>query len=177
MLIIAEAKLPNINPMINIDMVFLILLAIITTNNIIEKAPIAAAIIKDQFDKSMVENPPKETNKIKMAIPKLAPELIPKMYGSANGFLNKVCIKSPLTANADPAKMAVMAFGIRNSVIIICQFSLLIDLFKRILTISFKGIATEPKLIFIAKTIKNSDINNIKESLYVFTGFKILNIF
>lgn len=75
----ADVKLPNINPMIKIDMVFFILLAVVTTNNIIENDPIAAAMMKDQLERKKVENPPKETNKIKMAIPKLAPELIPKI--------------------------------------------------------------------------------------------------
>ena len=49
---------------------------------------------------------------INRAAPKLAPELIPSTNGPAKGFLNRVCINSPLNARAAPDKIAVMALGI-----------------------------------------------------------------
>ena len=65
-------------------------------------------------DAEKVENPEKsEAPIIRRAAPKLAPELIPKTKGPANGFLKSVCIKSPLSANPPPTKIAVHAFGIR----------------------------------------------------------------
>ncbi len=55
---------------------------------------------------------------IRKATPKLAPELIPSIYGSAKGFLNSVCINKPAIANEDPANIAVSALGSRNCNII-----------------------------------------------------------
>ena len=52
---------------------------------------------------------PKTTN----ATPRLEPELNPKTYGPANGFLKKVCINNPLTESEIPTKIAVIAFGKR----------------------------------------------------------------
>ena len=49
--------------------------------------------------------------KIKIATPKLAPELIPKTYGPARGFLNNVCINNPLIESPEPTIIAVIAFG------------------------------------------------------------------
>ena len=46
---------------------------------------------------------------ITKATPRLAPELIPKMEGPANGLLKAVCSISPETANAAPHSKAVMA--------------------------------------------------------------------
>ena len=45
------------------------------------------------------------------ATPKLAPELIPSMEGSAKGLLNVVCNISPDAASAIPQRRAVMACG------------------------------------------------------------------
>lgn len=47
-----------------------------------------------------------------MATPKPAPELTPKIYGSAKGFRKLVCISKPLTDKAIPTKIAVKALGI-----------------------------------------------------------------
>tara|TARA_B100000683_G_C12331290_1_gene490673 strand:- start:223 stop:504 length:282 start_codon:yes stop_codon:yes gene_type:complete len=47
----------------------------------------------------------------KRATPKPDPELIPKMWGPANGFLKRVCICKPLTDKAAPAIRAVIALG------------------------------------------------------------------
>ena len=49
------------------------------------------------------------------ATPKLAPELIPSMEGSAKGLLNVVCNISPDAASAIPQRRAVMACGRRDS--------------------------------------------------------------
>ena len=54
---------------------------------------------------AMLPPPKSMTN----ATPKLAPELIPKMDGPANGLLNVVCSINPDPANADPQSNAVMA--------------------------------------------------------------------
>ena len=43
------------------------------------------------------------------ATPKLAPELMPKIDGPANGFLKAVCSINPQTASALPQSNAVMA--------------------------------------------------------------------
>ena len=48
------------------------------------------------------------------ATPKLAPELTPKIYGSANGLRNSVCIIKPATDSEAPANTAVTAFGKRK---------------------------------------------------------------
>jgi hypothetical protein len=42
--------------------------------------------------------------------PKLAPELSPKTYGPAKGFLNRVCINNPLIDSPIPTNIA-MALG------------------------------------------------------------------
>lgn len=113
-LITAEAKVPNIKPIIKIDMVFLILLAVSKIAIKTKEAPILEAIASPQLEKETTANiPPKILDpRIKIATPKLAPEEIPKTKGPAKGFLNNVCINKPLTANPEPAKIAVMIFGI-----------------------------------------------------------------
>lgn len=50
---------------------------------------------------------------ITIPTPKLAPLLMPSIDGSARGFLNKVCINRPATANAAPANNAVNVCGRR----------------------------------------------------------------
>ena len=57
--------------------------------------------------------PPKQS--ITKATPKLAPVSMPKIEGPANGLLNEVCNKSPLTARAAPASKAVTVCGTRDS--------------------------------------------------------------
>ena len=49
------------------------------------------------------------------ATPRLAPELMPKMEGSARGLLKVVCNISPDEANAIPQSKAVTACGRRDS--------------------------------------------------------------
>jgi hypothetical protein len=54
-------------------------------------------------------NPSNGAPRINIATPKLAPELIPNIYGPASGFLNSVCICKPLTDSAAPHNSATTA--------------------------------------------------------------------
>lgn len=87
----------------------------IITANSTKKLPKLAAITTLHLEiSSVVKTPPKKPEpKITNATPKLAPELIPKTNGPANGFLNSVCINKPEIPNPDPTKIAVKAFGKR----------------------------------------------------------------
>lgn len=83
------------------------------TANKIRKLPKLAAITILHFEINTVANTPPNSPepKITKATPRLAPELIPKTNGPANGFLNNVCIRSPEIPKPDPTKIAVKAFG------------------------------------------------------------------
>ncbi len=113
----APAKYEIIKPMIINVVMFLILLlnASIIINT--KVAPANAARLMPKFDHNPNDDsasPPKmPVNKIVTATPNPAPLLIPNMEGSARGFRNKVCIKSPATDKAAPAKSAVTACGSR----------------------------------------------------------------
>ncbi len=111
----APVKLPNIKPIIKIDMVFFNFRATSITALNTKKAPKLAANTNPTLEKaSAAKLPPKiENPKIKIATPKLAPELIPNTNGPASGFLNKVCISKPLIESPEPAKIAVKDFGNR----------------------------------------------------------------
>ena len=75
---------------------------------------LAAMARETSLKKEKVAKPVKNVEPINSsAAPKLAPELIPKTKGPANGFLNNVCIKRPLKDNPAPTNMEVNAFGIR----------------------------------------------------------------
>ena len=52
--------------------------------------------------------------KIATVAPVDAPDEIPKIYGSASGFLTMACIMTPLTASPAPTKAAKITRGIRN---------------------------------------------------------------
>src|SRR5690606_21173513 len=58
-------------------------------------------------------NPKTEERKITIPTPRPEAEVIPKTDGSANGFLNNSCNKSPLTGSAIPAKIAAVVLGSR----------------------------------------------------------------
>ena len=79
------------------------------------KAPIQAAVTTPIFasNELVIETPKAEKPITKTATPSPAPELIPRIKGSANGFLKRVCICKPHTDRAAPANIAVIAFGIR----------------------------------------------------------------
>ena len=85
----------------------------IITANKTKKLPKLAAITKLHFEiKKVAKNPLKmEAPIITKATPKLAPEVIPRTKGPANGFLNKVCMSNPEIPKPEPTKMAVKAFG------------------------------------------------------------------
>ena len=105
--------LPNINPIISIAMVSRTLDETINTARSTKKLPKLAAITMLHLEiKAVAKNPPnKPEPKMTIATPKLAPELIPKTKGPANGFLNSVCINKPDIPKPEPTKTAVNAFG------------------------------------------------------------------
>jgi len=133
-------------------MVSLTLLETAKTANKTKKLPKLAAITILHFDMSTEANKPPNNPEPKMtkATPRLAPELIPNTKGPAKGFLNKVCINKPEIPKPEPTKIAVIALGNLNSVIITCQvvFSIVP---KRLPKMLFKGIFTEPRLILIIR--------------------------
>ena len=86
--------------------------------------------------------PPK--NNITNATPKLAPELMPKIDGPANGFLKAVCNINPQTANALPQSNAVKAWGKRDSHTIKLQLAFSPSFPIRIRNTSDTGIVTDP---------------------------------
>lgn len=78
------------------------------------------------------------------ATPKLAPELIPSMEGSAKGLLNVVCNISPDAASAIPQRRAVMACGRRDSQTMKLQLAFSTSLPVRICHTASAGMFTEP---------------------------------
>ena len=106
-----------------------------------------------------------------MATPKLAPSLIPRIDGPANGFLNRVCNKSPLTAKAPPAKRAVIAWGILELITICTQEGFILsDVLPKRMSITFlNGILTAPQVRFK----KNRRNNVILKPIYMFLDFFI----
>jgi len=97
-----------------------------------------------------------------MATPKLAPELIPKTKGPANGFLNKVCINKPEIPRPEPTIIAVTAFGNLTFVIIISQVSFLL-VPNRISNTSENGMFIEPKLMLVTKHSNKITVRIINE--------------
>ena len=109
----AAVMLPNIKPIISIAMVSLTLCDTAKTANNTRKLPRLAAMTILHFEiKVVAKNPPKRPDpKIIRATPKLAPDVIPKTKGPANGFLNKVCINNPEIPSPEPTKIDVTALG------------------------------------------------------------------
>lgn len=109
------ARYDTIKPMIIRVVIFLTRLLNPNISINTKVAPTNAARLTPRFDQiPIVEraDPPKmPVNKIVIATPNPAPLLIPSMEGSASGFLNNVCIRSPATDNAAPANNAVTACG------------------------------------------------------------------
>ena len=107
------AKYEIIKPIIINVVMFFILLLKPSISISTEVAPKNAAKLTPIFDQNPNDDnafPPKmPVNKMVMATPKPAPLLIPNIEGSASGFLNNVCIKSPATDNAAPDNSAVIA--------------------------------------------------------------------
>lgn len=105
--------LPNMSPIIKMAIVSLTLEETTKTASSTKKLPKLAAITTLHLEINNEANiPPNIPDpKITKATPRLAPELIPKTKGPANGFLNKVCINNPEMPNPEPTRMAVMALG------------------------------------------------------------------
>lgn len=99
--------------MINIDIVFLTLLATNITAESTNKEPKLAAIANPILENAIEAKIPENAEKLntKKATPKLAPELIPNTNGPANGFLKRVCINKPHIDKPDPTSIAVIALG------------------------------------------------------------------
>ena len=110
----AAVILPNIKPIINSAMVSFTLEATTMTANNTKKLPILEAIASEtSFTIPKARTPEKTAEPMmRIAAPKLAPELTPKTNGPAKGFLKRVCINSPLKANPLPTSTAVKALGI-----------------------------------------------------------------
>jgi len=85
----------------------------ISTKTSKKAAPSTAASTIDQPPSIKTAGKTPEAIVIK-ATPKLAPELTPRIYGSASGFRKSVCINNPATDNEAPAIIAVIAFGKRK---------------------------------------------------------------
>ena len=96
-------------------MVSLTLVDTIKTASKTKKLPKLAAItiLHLEINNAVSDAPKNPAPKITNATPKLAPELIPKTKGPASGFLNKVCINSPLIESPEPTIIAVIALGKR----------------------------------------------------------------
>jgi len=83
---------------------------------VIAKAPIQADVAIPRLTKREEGKfiPKAENHITKNATPSPAPELMPRMYGSAKGFLKRVCIWRPQMERATPAIIAVISLGILN---------------------------------------------------------------
>lgn len=93
--------------------------------NTIENTSNAPSIAEATNDKPLgtkVNPIPTEPNVIN-ATPNPAPELMPRMYGLASGFLNRTCINNPLTDREAPAIIAPSARGNLDCKIIVFQTS------------------------------------------------------
>lgn len=146
--IIAVITLPIIIPKIKTVMISFNLL--ITDSKIPKTArePNIAAAISPEFVENEIDEaeiPKKDNPMMKMATPKPAPELIPKMYGPAKGFLKSVCICSPQTERALPHKIAAIALGNLDCMMMMVQLSFSTDFPIKMLKILLKGMLTEPK--------------------------------
>ena len=75
------------------------------------KAPNIAQSTLPKMERKTIESPFTEKNNTYNATPNVAPELIPRIDGPANGFRNNVCINKPETPKATPTKTDVIALG------------------------------------------------------------------
>lgn len=174
----AAETVPNIKPIIKIDIVFRILLAVMRTANKTNAAPKLEAIAIAQFERANpAKTPPKILEpKINRATPKLAPDEIPRTKGPAKGFLNKVCMSRPLIDKPEPTKIAVKALGRRKLKIIKSQLDLELFPPKRISKISEIGIETEPKLILTSNRISTNRVSPMNCLVYLFSWINRLKI-
>lgn len=157
------ARYETIKPMIINVVIFLTRLLNPSISIKTNVAPKNAAMLTPIFDHNPKDDsalPPKiPANNIVIATPNPAPLLIPSIEGSARGFLNNVCIKSPATDNAAPAKSAVTACGslYSKTIVDIVEF---VSSPKNTLNKSAKGIVTVP-------TNRLSKNNNIPKNIIV----------
>ena len=89
------------------------------------------------------DNPPPK-NSITNATPSPAPLFTPNTLGPASGLRKAVCSISPLTAKAAPHRVAVIAWGSRDSRMMNCHEALAVSSPKSMLTTSPAGIDTDP---------------------------------
>ena len=89
------------------------------------------------------ESPPPKKS-ITNATPSPAPLFTPNTLGPASGLRKAVCSISPLTAKAAPHRVAVMAWGSRDSRMMNCHEALAVSSPKSMLTTSPAGIDTDP---------------------------------
>ena len=82
---------------------------------------------------------------ITTATPRLAPELIPRMEGPANGLLKAVCSINPEPAKAAPQSKAVRAWGTRASHTMKLQLAFSPSPPVRMRMMASAGMSTEPK--------------------------------
>jgi hypothetical protein len=126
MLTIAEMPLDSIIPSmstVSISLTFteMNIISIITAPAPSHEAPTSAQLPRpERYPEFKEEEKPSITN----ATPRLAPELMPRTYGPAIGFLKSVCICNPLTERAIPTIAAVRAFGILNFITIVAASEL-----------------------------------------------------
>ena len=74
--------------------------------NDIQNAPAAAEMLSAM--------PVPAVQSVAMATPVPAPALIPRMCGSARGFMNTACMTDPDMASPMPARIAVRSLGSRK---------------------------------------------------------------
>ncbi len=111
------------------------------------------------------KSPVEPDMRIIKATPRLAPEDIPSIDGSARGFLKSVCIMSPAVASAAPARSAVTDWGSRYSNNIVA-IVLLSSGFCRALMICVRFISTVPSRIFKKNRATESSPNKHKSSMF-----------
>ena len=116
-LITALATLPIITPNIRSERLFFNLLESDMINVIKPNAPAIAAPATPKVWKNgwLISTPINEPPITKMATPRPEAALTPKIYGSANGFLKRVCICKPHKDKPIPASKAVIALGTLKS--------------------------------------------------------------
>lgn len=109
----AVTALPDMIPKISRDRLSLSLDETAIIINVIPIAPVhpAAAIPNEAYADEEISIPKADDPITKRATPNPAPALIPRIKGSASGFLKRVCICKPQIDRASPANSAVIAFG------------------------------------------------------------------
>ena len=136
------------------------------TSNAPASAPNTAAKNPEK-EKAPAPTVPPPAN-ITNATPRLAPELMPRMEGSAKGLLNAVCNIKPDEANAAPQSNAVMHSGKRLSRTMKVQASFPAGCPKRMRHTSAAGMSTDPasKLAATSKMVRTDNTPAHKKTLW-----------